>query len=388
MNKKYPMVRNSYLRMYLYLYDLIASTIMFFVKPKKTRPIKRLLLRNPAALGDVLYTLRLVRAIKSANPDIEIGLLVGSGALSMVSSCEDIDFIHIEDHWSINRSPISRWAKIKRWVKTKDRALAEIKKLNYDASVDCYYYFPSGAYLLWRTGIPIRIGYDSHEGVSFYTGFLNWKNEDTHNVEYQKRLVEKIGIQVDNIAEAKVKFIYHEIDALLLDKLQLKDYIVISVGAGVPIKEWDDSAWQKVMKYISNYSIRIVLVGAGKREQMRVDFLMKDAPINVISFCNQLSIMELSQVIQHAKLFIGLDSFAGHLAAMHKVLQVSIMHGGANRYQWLPYGNFRCIVVRKQMICSPCYFPSVCKYENQCMKICVDDVVSAVEQQLKLVGKD
>jgi len=379
---RYPIVRNRYLRFYMCGYD--ALTALFASRRRvEGRPVRRLLLRNPAALGDVLYTLRLVRAIKASNPEIQIGLLIGSWAKAMVAECRDVDFIHVEDHWMVNRHEISRLAKICHWLDTRRAALRDIRAAHYDAAVDCYYYFP-GTSLLYRAGIPVRVGYDSREGRHLLTRVLHFANEDIHNVEYQARLVQALGLPLGDLPQAVVNFAYQQSDAAVLAAHQLMagKYIIVSVGTGEPRREWLVERWQELLDRLDAAGHTVVLVGAGKREAERIARFMSGKHRHRVSLCNQLSILELAQIIHHARLFIGLESFAGHLAAMFQTPQVSIMHGQTNQYQWQPYANPYCEVLRVPLPCLTCYFPSACTHDNACMNHSVDSVMAAVERAL------
>lgn len=388
-HQKYPIVRNRYLRLYLYGYDLLTRLLSCKGTAKTEEHGKKILLRNPAAFGDVLYTLRLVRAMKAADPTLYIGVLVGSWTLPLVKECQDIDAIHVEDHWAVNRSQKSRKDKIQHWLKTRAQVLAEIKKQKYDTAIDLYYYFPSSALLFWHAGIPERIGYDSHEGKNLYTTCLHWQNEDIHNVEYQAGLVEAAGITIKNLSNSVASIKFQSTDDEMLKKCRIKQkkYIVISVGTGEPLKEWPASSWHELIKKIEkemhDEAEQIVLVGAGRREEQYIKDILAYGDLSFTkSLCNELSIPGLMQVIRNAKLFIGLDSFNGHIAAMYKIPQVSIMHGATNLYQWQPYANPNCTVVRKSLPCSPCYFVSNCQKNNACMNISSGSVFEKVKEML------
>lgn len=385
MGSKYPLVKNTYLRKYLYGYDFLSNIVINKTLPKHGK-VKKLLLRNPAALGDVFYTLRLVRAIKAVNPEMFIGLIVGSWVLPLVRYSTDIDAIHIEDHWILNRGNIGVTEKIGHWLYTRFCVVSEIEHEQYDMAIDLYPYFPSAASLLWQAGIPERIGYDSHEGSIFYTNAIKWENLDIHSVEYQSNLVKKASISVADISSVNIKIDFVKCDDDLLKTYSLfgKKYLVISVGCGDIRREWSREKWQILLKQMhrSLQNYYFVFIGVGKREDERILALMQELSDRGLSLCNKLSIPELMQIIKNASLFIGLESFAGHIAAMYKVPQISIMHGAAKQVHWEPFANPNCTVIRKNMRCSPCYFPSLCQYDNACMNISAEVVWKKVNEKI------
>ena len=361
------------------IYDKFAYYVNKLLSKSNTgREIKRLLLYNPAALGDVWYTLRLANAIKTANPCIEIGLLVGSWSADMVHECADVSYVHIVDHPIMVRKNLPCWKKIKQYWLTRRKALQEIKSINYDLAVDCYYFFPSASLLFYQAGIAKRIGYDSREGSSLYTKCLNWQIKDIHNVEYQADLLNLYKINVVNLEKSKVNFC-EKIDTAYTHNDQLQDgYIVVSVGTGDPMREWPIEKWLVLLEMLKEYEYKVVFVGAGRKESERIELLRRKLSYSTISLCNKLTIVQLASIISKSNLFIGLESFTGHIAATYKIPQVSIMHGFTNQNHWQPYANPNCIVIRKNIECSPCYFPSRCKKSNLCMDISCDDVIRAV----------
>ena len=121
------------------------------------------------------------------------------------------------------------------------------------------------------------------------------------------------------------------------------------------------------------------MTGSGKREKNIIDDIVSSTKNrNVISLCNTLAISELFMVISHAELFIGCESFAGHIAGMYKVKQVSIMHGATKKVMWQPYSNQKCVVLRADIDCLECQAPRKCKYNHKCMNIEVEAVLNAI----------
>lgn len=388
--RKYPMVRNKYLRAYMYLFDTFSCLMEFFQLKNNSHPkIKKLLLRNPAGLGDILYTLRLAHAIKANNPNIKIGIVSASWAAPMINACRDIDSFFTEDHWDLNRRRTTKTKKIISWLRERRKTPKLLRGEHFDAAVDCYYYFPSGALLFYQANIPIRIGFDSNEGSPLYSSVKHWENLDIHNVEYQSELIKALGLGMADLSNSVADFKFKEADEELLNKFNLakKQYFVFSVGTGAPNREWTEENWNRLIGYLgAHYHRKIVLVGAGERERILITSLVSTRNEYLVNLCDKLTITELCQVIRNSLFFIGLESFAGHLAAMYKVPQISIMHGATNLYQWIPFANSNCWVVRKKLKCSPCYFPSACPYHNKCMDISSEEVINVLENAYMKMG--
>ena len=393
---RYPLVGNRFLRAYLYIFDFFC--LMFkCLFPQRVRTlqrfdikkVRRILLRNPAAFGDVLYTLRLATALKKRYPYIEIGLVVGSWVRPLVEISRDITYVHYEDHWAVSRSKQHILQRFFRWWNDRRRVLGEIREKHYDIAIDLYYYFPSSAFLFYQAGIPCRVGYDSNGGGALLSKRVSWSIVEQHNVEYQAALLNEIGFSLsrEDLIESEVGFSPCKKETLLFtnDQIIPGRYIVVHVGTGAESREWCIDRWVSLINSLGKCGLRIFFTGQGKREKFFIEYILQHTNVNAISFCDQISLSELFVLIKNTRLFIGLESFAGHIAAMYKIPQVSIMHGASNQSHWQPYHNENCIVIRKKLDCSPCYFPSQCKYNNLCMDILPEDVIGAVRKKLKLM---
>lgn len=385
---KYPLVRNKILRVYLYFWDFVYSVLKFCVQQKslpdkiEKNEVHRILLRNPAAFGDVLYSLRIATALKAENPQIEIGMMAGSWTRGLVSACPAISHIHTENHWSVSQSGGRLPWRFLKWLKQWNSLRKEVQSIQYDLAVDLYYYFPSASLIFWAAHIPRRIGYDASGGAILFTERKHWIFEEKHNVEYQADLLRSIGFSLDSLSVSQEVFRFNVSDESVLDRLSLRSrqYIVFHIGTSDPLREWAVDRWIQLAQFIEQQKFMICFTGKGEHEQEFIDQIIRHLGKHHVSLCNELNIPELMQVICHAVLFVGVESFAGHIAALYHVHQVSIMHGATNQTHWQPYGNPNCVVLRTEMSCSPCYFPKLCNKGNACMDLAVNTVVKACQQ--------
>ena len=376
-------------RIYCFLKDLFYSVIVKVSKKKNASEIEysRILLNNGAHFGDVLLSLQLVSWIKKAHPTSKIGMVIGSWTLLMVKDCQDIDEIYIVDHWKLNRSQKSIVEKIKQYIATRKTALAQIRKDKYTVAIDLFSRYPTTAPLFFQADIPCRVGYTAGGGAPFLTHPLEWHEEDRHIIEYQADLLREIGIPVHPLEQPAVNFKYTKTDEELLTECGLSEneYIVCHIGSGEPTREWQKDKWVQLTKALTYHAKKIVFTGAGKREEEEIHWILNavDSP-NALSLCGKLSVCDLIQVIKSAKLFVGCESFAGHIAAMCKTSQISIMHGATRLSQWQPFANSRCCVVRASLSCISCGAPAQCNLHHQCMSdISVEDVLRAYDRLMK-----
>src|SRR5690242_12990512 len=65
---------------------------------------KRILVVNGAHVGDVVMSTAVLGALRSAYPASEIGFVAGSWSKMVVTNHPMVDFVHVVDHWKMNRS--------------------------------------------------------------------------------------------------------------------------------------------------------------------------------------------------------------------------------------------------------------------------------------------
>ena len=376
-------------RIYCFLKDFFYSVIAKVSKKRNASEIEYsgILLNNGAHFGDVLLSLQLVGYIKKAHPTSKIGMVIGSWTFPMVKDCKDIDEIYILDHWKLNRAKKSIIEKIKQYISTRKTALARIKRDKYTVAIDFFSRYPTTALLFFQADIPCRAGYTAGGGRSLLTHPLEWNEEDQHIIEYQAALLREIGVPVQELPQSTVNFRYPKTDEELIKEYGLSPgaYIVCHIGSGEPTREWQQDKWVQLAKILAHSTKTLVFTGAGEREENVIRWILNTADCpNILSLCGKLSVCELIQVIKFAKLFIGCESFAGHIAAMCKTPQISIMHGATRLSQWQPFGNSRCRVVRASLSCISCGAPAQCNLHHQCMSdISVEDVLRAYDRLMK-----
>lgn len=299
--------------------------------------IKRILVCNSAHIGDVILTTAVLPVLRSAYPDAEIGVLVGSWALPVVENHALIDHIHIFDHPLHNRSSKSITAKKRVGSRSWLQAHKEIVQKKYDVAFDFYsLYEKNAARLLYHAHIPERVGWFGFNPIHYNCRFF-WidaiNDQDLHTVEIHGQLLREYGIEESHLKKLKPTLIYRD----EIPKVKLpNDYFVVHMGVGEKRREWNEKGWKDLVSLLDSLGTKLVFVGNGKRERELIKEVVKDlkTPLNL---ADSLSWKELIPVIGSAKLLIGLESMAGHIAAAIDTPAVLIYGGTAKVARWRPY---------------------------------------------------
>jgi len=256
------------------------------------------------------------------------------------------------DHWRLSRSPKSLWSKFSRYLADRHTALEEMRSVKYDAAIETYHFFPNSASLLWQAGIPRRIGYKSGGGGPLFTDALPWIPADRHIATYHRDLLRALEpasfiptpAMPDIGIGASIGPVIHGVEP---------PYVVVHMGAGSPLREWPEWKWVDLLAALAGDGNRIVFTGRGEREAAAAQRVGRSLN-SAIDLCDRLAWSEWVELIRGARLVVGVESVAGHLAAATHTPSVLVYTGMTNNAQWGPLTS-QCQTLRYPTACAPCY---------------------------------
>jgi ADP-heptose:LPS heptosyltransferase len=229
------------------------------------RPI-RVLVANWAHMGDVVVTLPLLKLLGD-HPRIErIGVLVGSWSQCVVSTQPFVDKIHCLDHFLLDRRAGSRAGKMRHYFACQRQAADEIKKAEYDVSIDLFSVFPSTHRLMWKAGIPVRIGFASSGLGTYLTHALNWPNDDEYILTKQLRLLEPL---LGNETPKTLPATYPGFQRAKSSDGPLGQddkYVLMHMGSG-DFRSWPLANWLELGNALKARGCKLLFTGAKGVEQ-------------------------------------------------------------------------------------------------------------------------
>ncbi|MBI1920694.1 MAG: glycosyltransferase family 9 protein [Geobacter sp.] len=333
---------------------------------------RKILICDIAHLGDVVIATSVIPVLKNLFPDARLGFLVGSWSKCVIEGHPHISWIHTLDHPKLNRSPVSRIEKFRRYANQRRKALAEIKAVGYDVAVELLPYFANTIPLLWQAGIPVRVGYTSGGYGSLLTHPLDWVTDNRHIAENHFDLLRFLGA-----SDERHKALLHydlpqnycesAADAPVGGK-----YLVVHMGSGAESKNWLAEKWRQLVIRLVEEGNTVVFTGSSQKEDAEIQ-RVSEGVTNCVNLCGKLNWPQFVDVIRHAGILISVDTVAGHLAAAFDKKAVVIFNGVNNISQWRPYGE-QIRVVTCVADCSPCYLPRGCMPMSCIRNVEVDEV--------------
>lgn len=353
----------------------VAGRLWPVKKVEKSGVIRKVLLVNPAHLGDVVISTAAIRLLKEANPEIHIGFVVGSWAKVVVEQHSGVDQVYVVDHWRLNRSNQPKIRKIWRYAQTWLKARRMIKDVGYDAGILLNSYAPNFASLLWFSRIPVRAGFVSAGLSTLLTDVLPKPQSIESEQAIQLKLLDRVGF--NGISQG-----WLAVRQGAKVPLQLSDaaqpYVVLHPGTGNPAKSWLLDQWIMLAQDFSAKNMKVVVTGSGAAESQIAAEI--ESQVDCINLVGQLTWDEWLLTLSKASLVVGLDSAVGHICAALGRHFIGIYSGVGVVSRWAPQGT-DIKVLTKPVPCSPCH-TRPCKERPCITSISAVDVALASRQLL------
>ena len=321
---------------------------------KLPQGVTKILLIQFGDIGDVVWTIPTIWAVKNSIPDSKVSVLVKDGFGSLLEADPSIEQIF----------------EVKRFhgniFKQADGLLSFLKDLkaqHFDLAVDLRL-GDRGAFMAFATGAPIRITMHHPEGVPFWRNYLF-----THAVapghpvhtrgatDQSLRIVRELGIDSEDIiprlwVSDSVKKRVREI--LINEKMDsVKHWITINPFSRWQYKEWNDHKWIEIINWLwQSFSIPTIITGS-PAEKPRAETLIQQCEARAFNFAGITTLGELAGLLRLSRLHIGVDSAAPHIAAATGTPTITI-YGPSKWQDWAPLGKDNQVIL-PDINCVPCH---------------------------------
>jgi ADP-heptose:LPS heptosyltransferase len=154
----------------------------------------------------------------------------------------------------------------------------------------------------------------------------------------------------------------------------------ISASRRWETKLWPQKNLARLCEELGLRDIRVVITGTAQ------DLLYSDMLVNslkgakIINACGKTSVNELAALIKKCSVFISADSSPLHIASAMGTPFIALF-GPTDARRHLPPSK-NCIVIDKQLDCSPCY-KTKCRSRRCMAQIAPEEVLAAIDKLLK-----
>jgi predicted lipopolysaccharide heptosyltransferase III len=319
-------------------------------------------------LGDVLLATPALEALKGAYRSARVIMVVNGGTESILAGNPHVDEI----------LPLNRGSIAAQW-----RFLTDLRRRRADLAIDLTDADRS-AFLTWISRAPVRIGFNDEGRFRgrCYTTVVQGK-PGLHRIERDLAALLPLNIAA---AEKTPRLWLTEDDERsaeqLLNRLGLHDqesFVTLQPGARYWFKAWPPERFAALTDLLSSeYGCRVVL-GGSTDEHALVQEIIKQSKSRPIGMAGLADVRTFAAVLKRARLFVGNDSGAMHIAAAVGTPVVALF-GPSNPGEWGPRGT-ASEVLYKGLDCRVCFHPTCDRGEQSCMKlISVEAVFSSIRR--------
>lgn len=360
-----------------YLEGLLLLLLCMIMKDLRDYQPKKILVRMPNWIGDLVMATPVLEDLKAAYPSAEITAMCRSPLAELLKYNPFLDEIY-----SFEKGPgiFSR----------RDSQRSVVRKLHtgsYDLGILLTNSL-SSAWCLWQGNVKYRIGYRGDGRTSLLTHPIHFSPHEEHQVITYKRLLEPLGITISDTKPSlallgeEVRNAYQTLGRYGIDEAQ----IIVGINPGAAYgsaKCWLPERFQEVMSSLLESHPYAVIVLFGDHGTLEVvTQIARKFPTRVINLAGQTSLRELIALIKICHVFLTNDSGPMHIADAVGTPLLALF-GSTNPFATGPY--IQKNILRKEVSCSPCY-KRVCPIDFRCMKGIESQQVYA--QLVQLLGVD
>jgi ADP-heptose:LPS heptosyltransferase len=339
-------------------------------------------------LGDLLFTMPSIAALRAAAPQATITMLALPYTTDLLRSFNVVDRIVPVD--------VNGWRRPSQWLagraeKEAREAMAELRGEQFDLCIN--FYGQVGAAFATMSGARYTVGYRAEGYSHSFDLALPGRRYDSrrHEAEYCLDLVRALGVTsavelpglvADPLADARARTLLREAGAGAGERV-----VAIHPGAlNMAAKRWFADRWAAVADRIqTELHSRVALVGSAS-ELPLADAIRRSMHSKPLMLAGRTSITELIALLRQCHLFLGADSGPLHLASFLGVPSVSI-YGPTDPANSGPLGP-DATVLRGSANCMPCYDlkrHAVCwRGDLLCMsQVTVDQVFEAARERME-----
>ncbi len=284
--------------------------------------MERILVLQLKRIGDLILTFPALAALRSARPHASISVVVADagGQLAPILPGADRTFVYRRSGSNValwKHLLLSRYDTVLDFAGSdRSTIMAALSKARKKIT-----YAKLAAKKDWRARVFNRL---SEASV-----------RDLHTVDYHLALLAEIGIDAPPSApEITIPASVREsLDRRLS---RIGSFALVHPGTARAEKYWPAERWAQIAAHIRDrHRLPILMTGsADASEQAELEKLRAADP-NILDLSGSLDLIELAEVIRRAKVAVGVDSAAMHLANAFRTPQI-VLFGPTNPFHWRP----------------------------------------------------
>lgn len=325
-----------------------------------TDPLVRILIVRFSALGDVLFTLPALDALRRAHPDARIDWLCEDRTAGLLEGHPQLDQVFVYPRRELSELARRPW-RWPRLVWLAGRYLRQLRRQRYDLVLDFQANIKSVVQLLLGPRAERRIGYDASFSHDLAHRILHERvppdPSRPHRVDRPLRVLEALGldttgargrlpIRPEHLAEANAQ---RERLGLVEKRFIVLHPFTSPFGA---FKRWPSERFIELGDRLQRETGLDVVVSWGPGEEAEARQIA-GAMRSAKTFDRLLSLLGFAALLGQARLLVAGDTGPLHLGGLLDTPRVAIF-GPKDPAIYGPYGGVFEVLVEESVLCRPC----------------------------------
>ena len=335
---------------------------------------RRFLLVRTDRIGDVILSTPAITAIRNAEPDAFIAMLVAPYTHEIVLGHPHLNETIVDDQNSRNKGIPGFFNLVKK-----------LKSYRFDV---VFFLHPTARLALagWLARIPARVGTRFRVYSILFNKPVNQhrKKSSKHELDLNLELLASLGFHLDSVsffidiprsAEKKVE--------TELAKLGSQDFVVIHPGSGGSALDWPPEKFGQLGSDIQS-KLKLPVIVTGSKNESEIVHKVIDASAS--SLCRMdgiFSLKELAALFRKAKLVVANSTGPLHLARAVEtdIIGLYCPLAACLPQRWGPYNRPDSVIMPNVKVCNGCH-SNKCGLRNCMETISVNEVFDKVKEKL------
>ncbi|MDP6642290.1 MAG: glycosyltransferase family 9 protein [Candidatus Nanoarchaeia archaeon] len=284
--------------------DISGATLLHYKKNELLKNIKKILVIRLDHIGDVIVSVPALRALRKSYPNASITIMVRSLTKELLENCPYVDEVLVYDPlWYRGKKTFSLSKHIKFFK--------NIRKRNFDLAIDLRGELRN-IVVAYLCNSRYRLAYDV-KGGDFLLTHVGRYDDKLHIIDRNLNLLKTIGI---NSKDRKLELFTTNKEKKFIDNLlkknKIKNFVILHPGSGGLLKLYDNKKFAKIGDYLSK-KYNVILTGSNNESWMTEE-IKNNMNSNVLDLTGELDLLQLTELIKRAKLFVSTDSGPMHIA--------------------------------------------------------------------------
>lgn len=337
--------------------------------PVGSSKIKSVLIVRIGALGDIVLSTPVIRAVRKHFPQSKIHYLADINYKETLANNPYLDGIVFIERDKMKSKFFGRWKEEIAFYRL-------LRDKKFDLVIDLVG-TPRSAWMTLFSKASYRLGPSYHVRKYVYN-YLFDTNKQYYVADYNLELLSGIGIKE---TDHKLDFFVSEEEQIFAQDfiknhgLENKKIIGLNPGGTWVSKQWPNERWIEIIRYLQNTDMVPVII-ASAREKLIVETIMAslEKPVTLIS---NLSLGKVAALISKMKLLVTNDSGLRYVTVALEIPTIALFGPTDPVNASPPDGPHK--VIYKNFDCAPCN-KLFCKTKKCMYDITVNDVLKEMKE--------